>query len=346
MTTVNPVLPWQQNDWQHLQRYVLQNRIPQALLISGNKGLGKHLLANQFAAALLCSKPHSDGTACGHCQSCMLFNAQTHPDILHIHPEEAGKNITIAQIRSLTAKLTLKPQFERYRVAIINPADQMNNAAANAFLKCLEEPNERTSIILITDKPNRLPATIISRCQKLNITPPDKTSLRTWLKQNNIHDDLEVLCNLAKNAPLLIQQYVTDQHITTRNECFKQWAAIAKRQNHPVIVAEQWLNVPESALLFWLTSWVMDLIKCVYQVKAAHLYNPDLTKPLQELAGQLELTGLYKLYDVLLLSQQRLNTQINKQLMLEEILIDWSNLNPESQPWQNKHLDKVSYPLQ
>jgi DNA polymerase-3 subunit delta' len=256
-----------------------------------------------------------------------LINAGTHPDILHVLPEEAGKNITIAQIRSLTGKLTLKPQFERYRVVIINPADAMNNAAANAFLKCLEEPTERTCIILITDKPSRLPATIISRCQKLNITAPDKTTLLDWLKQNNIHDDLEVLCSLTKGAPLLAQHSVTNQHIAIRNACFKQWTAIAKRQDHPVMVAEQWLAVPESALLFWLISWVMDLIKCVYRVQTGYLYNPDLTQVLQELAGQLELRSLYQLYDLLLISQQRLNTQINKQLMLEEILINWSNLN-------------------
>lgn len=322
-----PILPWQQQNWQHLQRYVQQNRIPQALLFTGNKGLGKQQLADQYAAALLCNTIDNDGRACGHCQSCLLINAGTHPDLLHVLPEETGKNITIAQIRNLIIKLSLKPQFERYRMVIINPADAMNNAAANAFLKCLEEPNERTCTILITDRPSRLPATIISRCQKLTITAPDKSALLGWLKQNNIHNDLDVLCNLTKGAPLLAQQIVTDQHIPIRSECFKQWTAIAKRQNHPVIVAEQWLGAPESALLFWLISWVMDLIKCVYSVQTEYLYNPDLSKALQELAGQLELRGLYSLYDLLLVSQQRITTQINKQLLLEEILISWSNLN-------------------
>jgi DNA polymerase III subunit delta' len=326
MSTETTLLPWQQQSWQHLQRYIVQKRIPQALLISGNKGLGKQYLANQYVAALLCSTPQFNGIACEQCQSCLLIKAGTHPDILHIQPEEAGKNIGIAQIRELTGKLTLKPHFDSYRIAIINPADALNNAAANAFLKCLEEPAERTSIILISEKPSRLPATIISRCQKLPITTPDKATLYAWLKQNNIHDNLEVLCSLSKGAPLLVQQYVTDQHITARNSCFTQWTAVAKRQAHPIIIAEQWLTLPETALLFWLTSWVMDLIKCTYSATVEHLHNPDLTLSLQELARQLELTGLYQLYDLLLLSQQRLRTQINKQLLLEDILIHWSNL--------------------
>jgi DNA polymerase-3 subunit delta' len=330
MSLTSAPLPWQQKDWQYLQQYVEQKRIPQALLITGNKGLGKQHLADQFAAALLCGKPNSNGIACGHCQSCHLISAGTHPDILHIQPEDVGKNITIAQIRDLNLKLTLKPQFQSYRLAIINPADRMNNAAANAFLKCLEEPTERTSIILITDRPSRLPATIISRCQKLKLSTPDKATLYAWLKQNNIHDDLEVLCGLTKDAPLLARQVATENHIQARNTCFKHWTALAKREDHPVLVAEQWLSLPEAPLMFWLTSWVMDLIKCVYHVKVGHLHNPDLTKPLQELAGKLELKGLYTLYDLLLISQQRLNTQINKQLMLEEILIMWFKLTPAS----------------
>lgn len=324
--TKTPIFPWHEQSWQHLQCYVQQNRIPQALLITGNKGLGKQALAEQYTNALLCHNSQNEGDACGQCQSCLLAIAGTHPDILHIQPEELGKNISIAQVRSLTSKLSLKPQYDRYRVAIINPADALNNAAANAFLKYLEEPTERTCLILITDKPSRLPATIISRCQKLPIKPPDQTTLINWLTQHAIHENVELLCSLSKNAPLLAQQYATDQHIDTRNQCFTQWTAIAKKQTHPVLVAEQWLAIPDTTLLFWLSTWVIDIIKCTYQVRSSYLHNPDLTKPLQELARQLELTGLYTLYDLLLQCQQRLHTQINKQLMLEEILIHWSTL--------------------
>ncbi|MGR9012642.1 MAG: DNA polymerase III subunit delta', partial [Gammaproteobacteria bacterium] len=157
MTLANRLLPWQQSNWEHLHSYIAQKRIPQALLISGNKGLGKQQLANQFAVALLCKTPQTNGIACGHCSSCLLVNADTHPDCIQIQPEELGKGIGIGQIRSLITRLTLKPQFETQRVVIVNPADKMNNAAANAFLKCLEEPTERTSIVLITEKPAKLP---------------------------------------------------------------------------------------------------------------------------------------------------------------------------------------------
>jgi len=332
MTLPNPVLPWQQPQWEHLRSYIAQKRIPQALLISGNKGLGKQQLANQFAGALFCATPQANGIACGFCSSCLLVNAETHPDFIQVQPEEPGKGITIGQIRSLIVRLTLKPQFDTYRVVIINPADKMNNAAANAFLKCLEEPTERTLIILVTEKPAKLPATIISRCQKLTIATPDKETVIDWLAETlqcnaDAHKTLRGNVALAQGAPLLALDYANDETLSLRNDCFSAWTAIARQLKSPVIVAEDWHKLPASPLIFWMTSWVIDLIKCSYRAQVENLYNPDLNRQLQELSERLELKGLYKFYDLLLLSRQRLDTQINKQLLFEEILIQWHELN-------------------
>ncbi|MGZ5009577.1 MAG: DNA polymerase III subunit delta' [Methylobacter sp.] len=330
-------LPWQQYLWEHLCSYSAQKRIPQALLITGNKGLGKRQLAGQFAVALLCATPKANGTACGLCSSCLLFNADTHPDFIQVQPEEPGKGITIGQIRSLIARLTLKPQYETHRIVIINPADKMNNAAANAFLKCLEEPTERTVLILITEKPTKLPATIISRCQKLAVATPDKDTVVNWLAETLQSkspqapllqkEDLHCCVSLAQGAPLLALDYINEQTLALRNECFKSWLAIAKQHKSPVIVAEDWHKLPAVPLIFWITSWSIDLIKCFYHTQVENLYNPDLSGQLQELSKRLELKGLYKLYDLLLLSRQRLDTQINRQLLFEEILIQWHELN-------------------
>ncbi len=337
MTISMPLLPWHQRHWTHLCDYVAQDRIPQALLISGNKGLGKQQLATQFAVALLCANPQVNGLACGHCNSCLLINAQTHPDFIRLQPEEPGKGIGIGQIRSLITRLTLKPQFETYRVVIVSPADMINHAAANAFLKCLEEPTERTCIILITEKPAKLPATIISRCQKLAVTTPDKEIVVQWLEETlqggtplaTPLQKQELFCNvsLAQSAPLLALDYVNDHSLSLRNECFEAWLSIAKQLKSPVIIAEDWHKLPAAPLLFWISSWIIDLIKCFYSSRFDNVYNPDLHGQLQELSQRVELKGLYKLYDLLLLTRQRLDTQINKQLMFEEILIQWHELN-------------------
>ncbi len=321
------LLPWQQKNWDQLCNYRVQNRVPQALLITGSKGLGKQNLANQYAGSLLCEKKLDNGFACGHCHSCLLLNAATHPDFMQIQPDETKTAITIDQIRSLVTKLTLKPQFERYRVVIVNPADKMNNAAANAFLKCLEEPAQRTVIILVTDKPAALPATIVSRCQKLAVARPDKEIVCSWLKQQEVQDDPELLFGLAQGSPLLALRYANEKILTLRNDCFKAWLDIAKQRSHPVIVAENWHKLPESLLIPWIASWIIDLIKCCYQIKADNCYNYDLIEALQELSQQIEVKGLYEFYDLLLKSRQLLDTPINKHTMFEEILIKWFELN-------------------
>lgn len=317
--------PWQQNDWQQLQGYVTQQRVPQALLINGALGIGKQHLAEQFAHALLCEHPTSDGFNCGECSSCLLVKADTHPDFMDIKPEEIGKNITIAQIRTLVEKLQLKPQFERYRVILIHPADALNNAAANAFLKYLEEPTERTILILVTHRMNKLSATIKSRCQKFTVAMPDKNLVLPWLSQQTDHP--ENVLNLAQGAPLLAQNYANDAHKQQRLDCFDVWIAIAKHQNHPVVIAEQWLKLPETALLFWLSSWVIDLMRYKHQTMPRNLYHTDLSEKLSQLAQRINPIKLYEFYDLLLQSRRRLETQINKQVLWEEILIAWAMLN-------------------
>jgi DNA polymerase-3 subunit delta' len=115
--------------------------------------------------------------------------------------------------------------------------------------------------------------------------------------------------------------------LALRNECFGAWMALSRQQAHPVVIAESWCKLSESTLIFWISSWIIDLIKCYYRVGLDGLYNPDLNNELQRLSRQLEPKKLYKLYDLLLKSRQYLHTQINRQLMFEEILIQWFELN-------------------
>jgi DNA polymerase-3 subunit delta' len=248
-----------------------------------------------------------------------------------LQPEEPGKTITIGQIRQLISRLTLKPQFDKYRVIIIDPAELMNNAAANAFLKYLEEPTERTVVILITYKPSRLLATITSRCQKLAINQPENGVINSWLQQHTEHKDVGLLLNLAQGSPLLALHYANEGTLSLRNDCFEAWMNISNQRSHPVMVAENWFKLANPSLLMWMTMWVIDLIRCRYTVNPDALYNPDLKERLHTLAEKIELKGLYELYDLLLMRQRLLDTPINKQSLFEEILITWADLNLKKQ---------------
>lgn len=327
MTISNSILPWQKKNWDLLLGYIKQERIPQALLITGAGGLGKKHLAFQFAYSLICSSPQDNGSNCGNCNGCLLIMAETHPDLFLIKPDEEKKSISINQIRRVVTDTYLKPQFETYRVVIIAPADVMTSSAANAFLKCLEEPTERTLFILISDKPNRLPATIISRCQKLSVTMPEKPILYEWLKEQGIHNNQETLLNLLRDSIFTTQQITNDILLKQRTDCFNDWLSIAKRASHPGIISEKWLKISEIDLINWQVSWTADLIKCVHKINAELISNQDVAKLLQSLSQQLELKGLYRLYDKLLVSRLQLSSQINIQIMIEDILVQWQELN-------------------
>ncbi len=323
-------MPWLQSGWSQLSLYINQNRIPQALLMIGNKGIGKQQLAEQFSQSLMCFSPQADAMFCGKCQSCILFNAKTHPDYIFIAPEEAGKAIGIDAVRQLTAKLALKPQYESYRLVVINPADSLNNASANAFLKYLEEPTERTCLILITDKPSKLPATIRSRCQKLPISVSDEKLAKAWLKQQGVTEKVELLLKMSQGSPLMAKQLFDEDAVSLRTDIFSQWLKMAKAETNFVVIAEQWNKLDKAAmnlLLLWLIDWVADMIKLSHHRDTAEIVSLDLKTSLQEMAERLDLKGLYKYYDFLLLSRKRLDTQLNRQLMCEEILIQWSVLN-------------------
>lgn len=324
------VYPWQHGVWRHLSDYISQQRIPQALLLTGVPGIGKRHLAEIYAAALLCEAPAAQGFACGSCAACKLYQANTHPDYLTIEPEEPGKAIGIDRIRQLIVKLALKPQYEAHRLVIFQPADALNIASANAFLKCLEEPSERTCFILISDQPSKLPATIRSRCQQMRFEIPDGRLASDWLRQQGVKDNVDQLLAMAQGAPLLAKCYAEQQYIPLRRECFEAWLQIAQGKGNLLMVAEQWQKqetIDLSVLLAWVGSWLADLVKLAHNVDEAQLDNPDFKKSLQALAERLELKRLYRYYDSVLRSRSLLATQLNKQLMTERLLIDWSQLN-------------------
>lgn len=324
------VYPWQQAVWRHLLSYMELRRIPQALLVTGLAGMGKRHLAVAYARALMCHTPLNDYAACGECQSCKLFEARTHPDFLLVEPDEPGKAIGIDKIRQLIVKLALKPQFDKQRVVIISPADSLNNASANAFLKCLEEPTARTCLILLTEKPSRLPATIRSRCQLVTCEVPERNIAGQWLQQQGAGENSDILLRLSQGAPLLAREYARQNFIAVRQDYFSAWMQVAEGKKNPVALAEQWQKpaaVDLHVLLTWMLGWVADLIKSCCQIEEDQLRNPDMKKPLQALAKRLELKRIYPFYDSLLIARSQLSTPINKQLLLEQLLISWSQLN-------------------
>ncbi len=173
--------------------------MPHALLLAGVQGMGKREFALFAAAALLCEQPSIKG-ACGNCGACNQLAADAHADYRYIATEEGSEVIKVDAIRQLVDWLHLTANGKSYRVAIINDADAMNRNSANGLLKTLEEPGDGTILILVSNKPGSLPATIRSRCQKINITNQDAAAAISWLEGQGIADGASAL-HAAGGAP-------------------------------------------------------------------------------------------------------------------------------------------------
>ena len=146
-----------------------QRRIGHAYLFSGIPAVGKKTLAREFAKAFNCQGEDARQDSCGKCFSCRKIERGSHPDFFCIEAE--GQFIRINAVRQIQEQMKFKPLEAKYRVFIIDNADKMNDQAANALLKTLEEPSPVNVLILITSRPYSLPATIISRCRHIRFNP-------------------------------------------------------------------------------------------------------------------------------------------------------------------------------
>lgn len=162
-----------------LQAAIKSGRLPHAYIFAGPDGCGRSLLAKNFAKAVNCE--NTDNAPCGSCLSCRKIDNDLHPDVKWIRKDEKSRQIKIDQIRELERDIILKPYEARYKVYIIVEAELMNSEAANSFLKTLEEPPDKSLIVLIVERPKDLPMTIVSRCQLIRLNPMNPRELASIL---------------------------------------------------------------------------------------------------------------------------------------------------------------------
>lgn len=187
-----------------LRLVLAQGRLPHAFLFVGPEGVGKRTFALGLAQGLLCER--SDPSAlepCGKCPACRQVEAGTHPDLLLAGRPEDKHDLPIKVIRDLCGELGLKPARGSRKVAIVDDADDLNEEAANAFLKTLEEPPPGSVLILIGTSAELQLDTIISRCRVLRFNPLPAADLAALLLEHEITTDsaeAERLAALAEGS--------------------------------------------------------------------------------------------------------------------------------------------------
>ncbi len=320
------ILPWHEEVWARLQRARHDDRMPHALLFSGPEGLGKHAFVRLFAQSLLCDSPDARDLGCGSCRGCHLFLADTHPDFRWLAPEPDAKSreIKIDAVRAANDADHLTAQSDGYKITVITPAEQLNMAAANSLLKTLEEPSSRSLLFLLSSRPSGLPATIRSRCQPVDFRMPSESVARAWLQQRVPADQVDLALGLGGGAPLAALGLVESQLLTDRAEVLAQFMAVVKDGQDPVAIVEDWQKRDIDLLLNWMSGWLIDMLRLQTGEQPPALFNPDQQVPLGECAQRLDPRRLHRLLQDTYAARGSAANNLNPQLMLEKLLIDWS----------------------
>lgn len=312
--------PWQAEVYARAVRALAEGKLGHALLLAGPPDLGKREVAETLATRLLCTQPRADGLPCGSCRGCRLAPAQTnglataqlHPDLQRIglEPNEKGdklrSEIVVDQVRRLSQWFALTPQFGGAQVALVDPADAMNTAAANALLKTLEEPAPGRYLLLVTSRPGRLPATIRSRCQRLEFRLPSEAESRAWLASQGFQGKrLESALAAARGNPGLAARWLREGGLELREGVLHQLEQVAGGRAAPVAVAQAWLGDEhgEARLRF-----AADLL---LERAAAAPTDADL---------------LGRLFDELNRLRAQLGAPLRLDLVLAGLLLEWRNM--------------------
>ena len=311
-----------------LRGCINKERIPHAIFFAGDEGIGKKLTAINFAKALNCTGTSagaglfSDGEdgsdeqgiefrdACDKCPSCMKIDKGSHPDVFTVIPEGDGGQITVSAIRQLEESLSYKPFEGEWKIAIIDNADRLNRSAANAFLKCLEEPSQKSILILISSRPDTMLATIRSRCQKINFTPLPIDTMSRLLREKHAEFDHEQASLLSTLSGGRLGYALNENLIAQRDWSFDIFFQMLGATEDNI-----WED--RNAMEEWF-EWGQLLLRdiAVYKTtgRADLLINRDKADEIKKMSDVSELKYILKLSREFYTIKERLHFNLNKQL--------------------------------
>jgi len=315
-------LPWQAAIWAQLAPAREAGRLTHAWLMCGPGGIGKRHFVGAWTARLLCETARGTEAACGRCRSCIQLAAASHPNLLWLKPEvdaKTGKtkrDISVDQLRHLIDRLQLNSHYGQLKIGVIDPADALNASGMNAVLKTIEEPTGDALLILISERPMALAATLRSRCQRVAFAPPPVDQSLEWLaaQASGASVDRSLLA-AAGHAPLKALEWLRSDQISERGRWRREWLEIADRGADPVATASAFKERERTAL------WLADFYQfCVELLKLRLLRSADA---LGNLAQRLPAPALEAMSSEALESQRRLQQNANPQQLAESLMIAW-----------------------
>ncbi|QMV14944.1 DNA polymerase III subunit delta' [Vibrio spartinae] len=305
--------PWFQQIWQQWCQTLAHNSVSPATLLVVKAGMGEATFIEAAARSLLCAH---GSELCGYCHGCQLMDSQSHPDFHWVKPEQEGKSITVDLVRQINQIAQESSQFGGYRVIVIQPAHLMNESAANALLKTLEEPPSHCCFMLVTDCIDRVLPTILSRCRQLHVSEPAHTVVAEWLAQETEQDIAPYMIKLNDYAPIRALHFIQSQE----HENYLQLVALFCRfldsplQSIHALVDE--IQTSPLVRLTWLWYLLTDAQKFHFQTQ-----DKIVLPKSEEVAQCLSYSMLYQQYRELITLRHRL--EMHRGLNSELLVFDW-----------------------
>ncbi len=304
-------IPWLASLEENWRQQVRQARVPHAILLYGAAGVGKRCFAAWLARERLGLVGADQGPD-------YPLKFPEHADLRWLSPPVDKKTIGVDQIRSLIADLSLTSYEGGSKVAVIEPANAMTANAANSLLKTLEEPAGEALLILVADRMGKLPATILSRCQRLNVTvPPEQISL-PWLDQLRPASGWREALKLAGDAPLAAIEAI--EQLDQAAGMLADFAALPSGQASPVEVAAQWAKFEPDFWLEWMSRTLLEVAKRAVCGTAATIEGGVPESVLR----YIDRRNLFCYLDIINRLRSQAAGSFNVQLTLESLLIDWA----------------------
>lgn len=327
--------------WLRLQ--ARRERLPHALLLTGQRGLGKFDLAQAFAASLLCESPSMDGLACGRCLACNWYSQGNHPDFRLLRPEamaeaeegeeegkkKASQQITIDQVRGLDDFMNVGTHRSGLRIILVNPAEAMNRNTANSLLKVLEEPSPGTLFLLISNEPMRLLPTIRSRCQVVPVSMPSPSVASAVLAREGVGEADHWLA-LAGGAPKLAIELAASGQAAWLEQLLRQLSLggqvdpLAAAGELEKTVKDAKSGIGLKALVEWLQKWAVDLTLAGNGLPVRYFLRQQAT--IARLTASLPSASLTRFYRKTLVWRREAEQPLNGRLFLESLFMDYRAL--------------------
>jgi DNA polymerase III subunit delta' len=309
-----------------LKNSLLKHRVAHAYLLEGIRGTGKKEIALLITKALFCDSLLEGFKPCETCHNCRRINSGNHPDVHKVEPD--GLSIKKQQIQDLQEEFSKKGVESSRKVYMISDADKMSVSAANSLLKFLEEPNSQTTAFLLSEQPQQLLPTILSRCQILSFKPLSPLAMINQLTENGVNPmKAPLLAQLTNNLDEAYELNVDDWFAQAQKIVLKLYEVLKKNPLEAMVTLqgdwfshfkekEQINRGLDLLLLIFKDLLYIQLDKqeqLVFKAESDRLRQYALETSGRRLSDQMS---------AILEAKRKLAANMNPQLMMEELVLN------------------------